>query len=56
MLALDERTASRPVPLWPYLLIAAALVFVVDVALRRIDVDLLLGRDKPPMKMFLSRK
>ncbi|MDB5311148.1 MAG: von Willebrand factor type domain protein, partial [Gemmataceae bacterium] len=50
----DDRTAARPVPLWPYLLIAAALVFVVDVALRRIDFDLLLGRDKPPVKMVLA--
>jgi hypothetical protein len=42
-----ERTASRAVPLWPYLLIAALLIFVVDVALRRIDFALLLGRTRP---------
>jgi uncharacterized membrane protein len=54
--ALDERTASQPLPLWPYLLIAAALLFVADVALRRIDFDLLLGRSRPPLKMVLSKR
>src|SRR5262249_23831418 len=54
--AADERTASRPVPLWPYLLIAAALIFLADVALRRIDFDLLLGRNKPPMKMVMAKR
>jgi Mg-chelatase subunit ChlD len=39
-----DRTARRPVPLWPYLLMAAALVFVLDVALRRIDLAVALGR------------
>lgn len=52
----DERTASRPVPLWPYLLMLAAVVFLLDVALRRIDIDLLLGRDKPPMKMVMAKR
>jgi uncharacterized membrane protein len=52
----DERTASRAVPLWPYLLAAAALIFVGDVALRRIDFDLLLGRTKPPMKMVFAKQ
>jgi Mg-chelatase subunit ChlD len=52
----DERTASRPVPLWPYLLVAAALIFLADVALRRIDFDLLLGRNKPPMKMVMAKR
>jgi uncharacterized membrane protein len=51
----DERSASRPVPLWPYLLMIAAVIFLTDVALRRIDFDLLLGRDKPPMKMVMKR-
>jgi uncharacterized membrane protein len=45
----DERTAFRAVPLWPYLAIAAALVFLADVALRRIDFDLMLGRRPPTM-------
>lgn len=54
--AADARTASRPVPLWPYLLMAAAIVFLVDVALRRIDFDILLGRDKPPMKMVMAKR
>jgi uncharacterized membrane protein len=52
----DERTAARPVPLWPYLLTAAALIFVLDVALRRIDFDLLLGRSKPPLKMVFAKR
>ncbi len=54
--AADDRTASRPVPLWPYLLMAAAIIFLADVALRRIDFDLLLGRDKPPMKMVMAKR
>jgi hypothetical protein len=36
-----ERVASRAVALWPYLTIAALLLFVLDVALRRIDLTLL---------------
>jgi Ca-activated chloride channel homolog len=39
-----ERTASRAVPLWPYLLIAALLIFLADVALRRIDFNLMFSR------------
>lgn len=54
--AADDRTASRPVPLWPYLVIVAALIFLADVALRRIDFDLLLGRSKPPMKMVMAKR
>ncbi|HUR55335.1 MAG TPA: VWA domain-containing protein [Gemmataceae bacterium] len=54
--AVDERTASRPLPLWPYLLMAAAIIFLADVALRRIDFDLMLGRDKPPMKMVMAKR
>ena len=34
------RTTQRPMPLWPYLINAAALLFVLDVALRRIDFSL----------------
>ncbi len=30
-------TAQRPTPLWPYLVAAAVVLFVLDVALRRID-------------------
>jgi hypothetical protein len=52
----DERTASQPLPLWPYLLVAAALLFVADVALRRIDFDLLLGRTRPPMRMVMAKR
>jgi Mg-chelatase subunit ChlD len=54
--AADERSASRPVPLWPYLLMVAAVIFLADVALRRIDFDLLLGRNKPPMKMVMAKR
>lgn len=39
-----DRTALRATPLWPYLVLAAALLFLADVALRRIDFALLLGR------------
>jgi Mg-chelatase subunit ChlD len=35
-----NETANRPVPLWPYLLTAALILFVLDVALRRIDFSL----------------
>jgi Ca-activated chloride channel homolog len=44
----SARTAVRPVPLWPYLVLAAALIFLVDVALRRIDFTLLVGRHGTP--------
>ncbi len=40
------RTAQRPVPLWPWLVSAAAIVLVLDVALRRIDLSLILGRKR----------
>jgi Mg-chelatase subunit ChlD len=40
------RTAARATPLWPYLVMAAALIFLADVALRRIDFVLLLGRTR----------
>lgn len=36
----SERIATRPTPLWPYLVLAAALLFLLDVALRRIDFSL----------------
>lgn len=38
------RTALRPTPLWPYLVAAAAILLVLDVFLRRVDVALMLGR------------
>lgn len=34
------RTAQRTTPMWPYLVSAAMLMFLVDVALRRIDLSL----------------
>ena len=40
------RTARRPTPLWPWLVTAAALLLVLDVALRRIDLSLALPRRK----------
>src|SRR5262249_8112801 len=52
----DERSAQRPVQPWPYLLMIAAILFLADVALRRIDVDLMLGRSKPPLKLMASEK
>ncbi|QDU79157.1 von Willebrand factor type A domain protein [Polystyrenella longa] len=36
------QTVGRPTPLWPYLLAAALLLFLIDVALRRIDLSLFL--------------
>jgi Ca-activated chloride channel family protein len=39
-----DRTAPRATPLWPYLVAAAALIFLADVALRRIDFALLFQR------------
>ncbi len=38
LFATDGRRARQPVPLWPYLLMAAVAVFLFDVALRRIDL------------------
>ena len=38
------RTAQRPTPLWTWLVSAAALMLVLDVALRRIDLNLVLRR------------
>ena len=38
------RTARRATPLWPYLVAVAALLFVADVALRRIDLAPLADR------------
>ncbi|MCI0358557.1 MAG: FixH family protein [Planctomycetaceae bacterium] len=40
------RTAQRPTPLWPWLVTAAAIVLVLDVALRRIDLSLIFGRKR----------
>jgi uncharacterized membrane protein/uncharacterized protein YegL len=37
----DGRSVLRAEPLWPYLLSVVALLFVIDVALRRIDFSLL---------------
>jgi len=37
----ENRLAHRAEPLWPYLLIGSMLLFVADVALRRIDFSLL---------------
>jgi Ca-activated chloride channel homolog len=42
----DGRTARLATPLWPYLLAAAILLFVVDVALRRLDFGLMFSPRK----------
>ena len=39
LLAADERTVRRRLPLWPYLLMAVLGIFVIDVLLRRIDLS-----------------
>lgn len=38
--ALAARTVQRTAPLWPYLATAALILFILDVALRRIDFSL----------------
>jgi uncharacterized membrane protein len=42
-----DRSVPRTTPLWPYLVLTALLLFLGDVALRRIDFTLLLGRLRP---------
>lgn len=42
---LPADSASRTLPLWPWLLGAAVLLFVVDVALRRLDLSSIFGSD-----------
>jgi hypothetical protein len=39
-----DRTAQRPTPLWPWLVTLAALLLVLDVFLRRVDLSLMFGR------------
>ena len=45
--ATSDRTAQRATPLWPHLLTIALCLFVIDVALRRIDFTLVLERLRP---------
>jgi len=40
----ESDKAMRATPLWPWLVIAAAILFMLDVALRRIDFSLIFGR------------
>lgn len=42
--AASDRTVPRGTPLWPYLATAALVIFLIDVALRRLDLSLMLGR------------
>jgi Ca-activated chloride channel family protein len=46
--AADNRSVSRPTPLWPYLALAALILLVFDVALRRIDLTTLIRRKPRP--------
>ena len=49
-------TAFRPTPLWPWLITIAVLLFVADVALRRIDFSLILpGRRRLEAQAGFSR-
>jgi hypothetical protein len=41
--ATSDRSAERGTPLWPYLIAVAVCLFLLDVALRRIDFSLALG-------------
>ncbi len=43
ILEADGRTAREPKPLWPWLLMSALAIFVVDVALRRIELGKMEG-------------
>jgi uncharacterized membrane protein len=42
-----DRTAQRPTPLWPWLVTLAALILILDVFLRRVDLSLMFGRRSP---------
>lgn len=39
------RTAAKPIPAWPWCLMAAMLLLVLDVALRRLDLSRVFGHD-----------
>lgn len=39
-----ERVATQPTPLWPWLVAVCAALLVLDVFLRRVDLNLMLGR------------
>ncbi|QDT16225.1 VWA domain-containing protein [Alienimonas californiensis] len=43
----DDATAPDPLPLWPYLLATALALWLLDVALRRVDVPALWSRLRP---------
>jgi uncharacterized membrane protein len=55
LFAESERTAPRATPLWPYLVTVAALIWLADVALRRIDFALLFGPYKPKKLVAVSK-
>lgn len=40
----DDIVTGTLTSLWPYLVMLAAMIFIADVALRRIDFSLFLGR------------
>ena len=47
LFAPTPQRAQWPTPLWPYLFMAALSLFLIDVALRRIDLALLVQRSRP---------
>lgn len=53
--AASDRTAPRGTPLWPYLTTAALAIFLLDVALRRLDLSLMLGRMPKDFVVAASR-
>jgi hypothetical protein len=41
-----EQVAQRATPLWPWLALAALCLLVVDVALKRVGLGLMVGRGR----------
>ena len=47
----EDDKAQRATPLWPWLLTIAMVLFLIDVALRRIDFSLIFGRTRHRQKL-----